>query len=283
MTAEKRAAAPLRRLIEFEAFCTPIQFLREFQKAQAVGDAALVDQMATSVSLRYLRSQPIISNVVLKGQAKYARMYGEVGAKSKRLIIGFTGRVSRLMMPTPILLQNLPAQTDIMLLYDVRNSHYRTEVFDGKCSLYDLVDVLQDLTAPYDDVIAIGASGGGLPATRFAKLAGLRRGFSFGGRSIDDTLRALRGEPLPSAYDPICACDRRGATQVFFHFSEDHTLDAQAAARAACCTNAHLVPLRGRNEHTLLWTLTQAKSLNRLLTLLFEGGVDQIREYASSC
>lgn len=276
VTDLQRLHAAQAKVRALETKSTPLEFLEAERAAAAAGDALFVDQLADSHSAKNLRGATSVSELRLDVEMKFARLYVRPGTRRRRLLVGFTGAARRMMMPLPIFMQALPPEADLLLLLDMQNSHYRTGIWDGTCDLTNLPRTAAPLTSAYEDVIALGTSSGALPAVRFAKMAGLRRGLSFGGRAINDTLRLLRGDRSAPAYDPLCACDARNRTDAIYCFAALHPQDTLSALQAAECANAHLVPLWGRNDHSVLWTIATMGRLNDLLTLAFEGSPEDL-------
>ena len=264
------------RVMALETQSTPLEYLAAAQSAVETGDAMLAELIAASHSARVLKTANAVSDLCLETEVKFARLYSRPGTRRRRLLVGFTGSARRMMMPLPVFMQGLPPDADLLILFDIANRHYRHGIWDGHTALAGLARAAAPVTRSYADVIALGTSAGGFPAVRFAKLAGLRRGLSFGGRAIDDTLRILRGQPTASAYDPLCACDVRAGTEAIFSFSALHPEDSMAALRANWCANAHLVPLAGRRDHSTLWLIAGMGRLNDLLSLAFTAQPDEL-------
>ncbi|MCX7289380.1 MAG: hypothetical protein NTW20_18060 [Rhodobacterales bacterium] len=257
---------------------TPLQFIDAANAIRQSGDHDLVEALERSPSMKVLRDAPILSALRCEFETSHARLYSVPGTSRQRLLVGFTGAASRLMMPLPIIMQALPGNTDLLILHDPSRSHFRRGIWDGDRTLLDLAGVTAPIRSAYADTIALGSSGGGLPALRFARHAGLRRGMSFGGRLIDDTLRILRRETVPTAYDPLCACGDARATELILVHSADHVSDAHAARCIAMAANAYLVPIAGRSDHNVLWHMQRMGRLADLLEMMFSASAPDLRD-----
>lgn len=267
----------IRRLLHLETFSTPIEFLSAMEVARQSGDIALTKVIEESHSMAALCKVGAPSPLVCESETRFARLYSVPETPRQQLIVVFTGWAMRPMMPLPIFMQALPRNTDLLILYDPLRNHYRRGIWDGNCTIRDLPHVMAGIIEIYCDIIALGASGGGLPALRFAKHARLRRGISFGGRLIDDTLRILRREIVPSAYDPLCACDEARTTEAILVYAADNVPDAHAAHCAAVAAASHLIALEGHSNHAVLWEITRMGHLSELLEMTFSASASALR------
>lgn len=271
-----------RRLIFLETFSTPLEFIAAANNAHQSGDVNFVTAIETSHSMSVMRGSSALSPLVVESETRFARLFSSPGSSRQRLIVAFTGAALRLMMPLPIFMQALPQHTDLLILYDPSKNHYRKDIWDGNCTLADFASLFPKLFGVYQDIIALGSSIGGMPALRFAKLASLRRGVSFSGQIIDDTLRILRGTAMVSAFDPLCACDKIQATEAIFVFSANNKQDLFAARCAAVAASSKLIPLVGHESHNTLWEVQQMKLLPDLLEMLFSSNATELHSALSS-
>lgn len=269
----------LQKLIELENYSTPQEFVATAEAILRSGQTELIAALETSRATANLKKATAFSALRCESESRYVRLYSTPGTTRRRLLIAFAGGLMRLMMPLPIFMQAMPEDTDLLVLYDPVRNHFRTGIWDGKYGLGDLPRITAPVRAAYRDVIALGTSGGGLPAIRFAKLARLRRAASFGGRQIDDTLAILRKRRTPMAFDPLCACDTVAEAEALFVYSELHPIDAHAAACASVAKNSVMLPLRGRKDHGVLWKIEQMGYLDEILELLFSAKVESIRDH----
>lgn len=271
-----------RQVINLETFSTPKEFMDSASALLKSGSAELRTALERSLSMRALQASSNISDLRCESEARYVRLYSTPYSGRKRLLIAFTGAVMRLMMPLPVFMQALPRDVDLLILYDPLRDHYRTGIWDGTKTLPELKAATADITRAYGDVVALGVSGGGLASLRFAKHANLRRAASFGGRYIDDTIRILQKKPIAGAYDPLCACDTSSKTEGLLFFGSENMHDARAAKCAAAAANTFLLPLKGRSDHVVLWTVQTLGHLPDLLEMLFSSTAQTIGDALDS-
>lgn len=269
---------PMRRLISLETFSTPLEFLEVAKVARETEDIEFLNLIENSHTMAVLGSVSILSQLACESEARYARLYSTPNSSRERLIVAFTGAAMRLMMPLPIFMQALPRNTDLLILYDPQNNHYRSGIWDGNTTISLLSSIFQRMFSAYKETISLGTSIGGLPAIRFAKYAGLRRSISIGGQKIDDTLRILRRDVLVSAFDPLCACDDKLNTEAILIYPADNMQDALAAQCASVTANSHLIAIAGRKNHSILWDIMQMKCLPDLLEMLFTSSALEIQD-----
>jgi hypothetical protein len=269
----------LQRLIELENYSTPQEFVATADSILRSGQTELIAALERSRATAKLKKATALSALRCESESRFVRLYSTPGTTRRRLLIAFAGGRMRLMMPLPIFMQAMPEDTDLLVLYDPFLDHFRSGIWDGKYGIGDLSGITAPVRAAYRDVIALGTSGGGLPAIRFAKLARLRRAASFGGRQIDDTLAIIRKRIIPMAFDPLCACDTVVGTEALLIYSELHAIDAHAAACASVVKNSVMLPLRGRKDHGVLWRFEQMGHLDELLELLFSAKAESIRDH----
>lgn len=270
------------RLVRLETVSTPLEFMAAYQAAKSTGDTALHKAMKASHSYQSLCGQARLSPLRIVFEARHAKLYSVDGSARRRLMVAFTGASHRLMMPLPIFMQALPQDADLLVLVDPARNHYRHDIFDGTLGLFDLPSALGHIIGSYDDCIAFGTSGGGLPAVRFARLAGLRRGLSFGGRHIDDTLRIFRRDLLPAAFDPLCGCGRVGKTEALFLYSSENPADAETAEICKHIANGTVIPFHGHNHHSVLWLIHRLGGLETFLDHAFSQSVEEIAKFTQN-
>ncbi len=273
-----KATLAQKKLINLETFSTPREFMAAVERHRHAGETAFAEVLDKSFSMEVLRHAPELSTLQCETETRFARLYSAPGTRRRRLLIAFTGVAMRLMMPLPIFMQAMPKDTDLLILYDPQRNHFRSGIWDGTLALSDLVAVAAPVIGAYGDAISLGTSGGGFPALRFAKQSGLRRGLSFGGRQIDDTLGLMRGQAAPPAFDPLCACDRRTGTEAALIYAALNAHDSAAARCAAVAANSHLIPLADRVDHGVLWALQRMGQLPALLDLAFDASMDGLRD-----
>ncbi|THD83098.1 hypothetical protein E7811_13270 [Aliigemmobacter aestuarii] len=262
--------ASARRLIAaFDTDLTPMGYAEVSRAILASDNESLKAALLASPAYRALQDARQIPDIRLAAHFPSARLYCR-RRRARRLLVGFTGRAFRLMMPLSILLQSLPADTDLLTLLDPDHNQFRSGTFDGRTGLSELPDALAPIMGRYREVIALGVSSGGLPAIRFGILAGLPRAISVGGRRIDDTLRILKGTAPKHAHDPICDCNRRTRCQTILLHPELHADDSETVRSVAASIDSLTIPLRGSGDHLLMWTLYGMGRLEGFLDLFLD-------------
>jgi len=185
-------------------------------------------------------------------------------ARNKTLLIGFAGRLGRLMIPNVGFAQCLPADRfDVLILSDPQTRHFREGLPGYGSSFRSLVDAVErDFPAGnYRRRVAIGASMGGLPAVWFGLMAGTDRTICIGGRAAWDVTRMLDGDGPRHSYDPICACCTARHPEIVFVYSDDHAIDRIQAGHFAGILGGQTLPIPGVKNHSPLGHLWETGSL----------------------
>ena len=192
------------------------------------------------------------------------------GRSAKTMLIGYSGNAERLMMPTPILLQNLEAASvDFALLKDSNKVGYRTGVKGVGDSLDAVIDALPELLAlgDYRRVATLGTSGGALPAL----LTGLRLRadavMSVGSNSPDD-LRWERPDGTGARELIVAYAGSQPRTSVVLVHGAQSPRDQAAAEAIAALVPATLVPVSdpaGPVGHGALYPLVRQRRLAAFL------------------
>ena len=192
------------------------------------------------------------------------------GRAAKTLLIGFSGNAERLMMPTPIILQNIDAASvDVAVLRDLRKAGYRDGLEGIGDSLEALIDALPDLLAfsDYRRVATLGTSGGALPAL----LAGLRlradAAMSVGGNGPDDP-RWQRPDGIGARELIAAYAGSHSRTRVALVHGAQSPRDQAAAEAIAALVAATLVPVSdpaGPVGHGALYPLVGQRRLAAFL------------------
>lgn len=190
-------------------------------------------------------------------------------SSAKTLLIGFAGRLGRLMIPNVGFIQCLPANDfDILILADPGTRHFRSGLTGYGDSFRGLVEaVARDFPRErYRRTVAIGASMGGLPSVWYGLMAGANRTICIGGRAAWDVTRMLEGDGPAHAYDPICACIAEPHPEIVFVYAQDHAIDRIQAGHFARILGAQTLPIPGVRNHSPLGHLWETGSLKPFLT-----------------
>jgi hypothetical protein len=174
----------LNRLhIAVENYMTPAE-LRHFLAGLAA-DAAdspsrrWIARLAALMPVNATRPLEFERRGLVRGATRYTA--GDGIASGKTLIIGFTGHFHRLMMPMPWLLDCLnPDAYDLVVLRDFPRVNYSLGIpglgADFFCALAELARRIDPRA--YRNTIALGTSGGGMPALLAAIFLELDKGIA---------------------------------------------------------------------------------------------------------
>jgi hypothetical protein len=264
------------RLREIEDTHSPTGFVAALNLARgAGGDAALAAAMADSRTGRDLLDQAWLMDFRPDRIAAGAVLYrGAPSPAGRRLLVLFSGRAARPMMPVPAFLQQIDvARWDVLLLIDHQNIQFRGGCRGLAPDFLGLVARLREISAPYLDVTAFGVSMGGLPAIRLALAGGARRAVSVGGRPASDAYRLVGRNRPPAAFDPICACLPDASRDMIFAYSGDNQVDDRAARVAAALCGGGLLGVPGIADHGLLGTLWGRGQLAAFLAVVLDPAV----------
>lgn len=260
-----------QRLRQLETFSTPLEFLSAYDDVKRQKNFGFLEVLERSETVGVLNGARVPSQIRCEADTRYARLLTNPSTKRENLLVVFTGAAMRPMMPLHIFIQALPRNTDILVLYDPWRDHYRRNILNGELSLYDLPKALRHWVAHYETAISVGTSSGGLPALRYARLANLAKGFSFGGAPIDDTIRCLRGDVQHPAFDPLCSCMIAGETELILVFGEKNGRDAGTAKNLEFVKRTRLVPVWNQRQHGILWVFQKFGILEEVLDLMING------------
>ncbi|MEO8243414.1 MAG: hypothetical protein ABI832_13995 [bacterium] len=260
----------------FNDTLTPQAYLDQIAVETKRGNSALSAAIAQSATGVYLMAQQQVQRFASREIAADATLYtGADSPAGRRLLIAFTGRKNRMMMPLPLFLQEVEAATwDVLVLRDSRLSQFRLGCEGLADTFPDLARKVADLAAPYLAATAIGASMGGLAAIRLGLARPAVRGISIGGRFPTDAARLLMAEYPGPAFDPICACLPVIPRNLFFVHAEGHTLDREAAKLCVGLTGGVRVRIKDQQRHYVLWQCHQTGSLRAFLTHILDPAID---------
>ena len=180
---------------QISAYETPSGLLDLFDELGHVRVAAVTDNPVGLVNrarlwLRYRRWQASVRREIATATSPQTWQRSVMNASSwlysdpaqdasnKALIVGFTGNLQRLMLPTYAVLACLdPKKFDLLLLRDGSNSLFSQGLDGAGTQLQDVADFVNDFTnqAGYARTIALGTSGGGLASVYSAVVSGWDR------------------------------------------------------------------------------------------------------------
>lgn len=180
---------------------------------------------------------------------------GRPHATGRRLLVAFAGRLHRLMVPTPVFLQRLPAaEWDVLILRDTRQTHFREGCLGLAEGFPALSARIRDIARPYASATALGVSMGALAAVRLALRLDIRA-VAIGAGWPQDVQRLFRREGAPPAFEPVCACLPRRSRDLIFVHPADHAEDARAARYFAAESGGLAYGVPGVSVHGVLGAL----------------------------
>jgi hypothetical protein len=273
LTSRARQRA-LQAVQVFENTLTPLDFLKQIEIETAAGRIPVAEALAESRTGRDLRAAPVLQPFSARPVSPVATLYAGVGSMAgRRLLVAFCGKRGRLMMPMPLLLQNIDAEGwDVLVLRDTTTSQFRNGCRGLAATFPELVAWLTARAADYAGTVALGSSMGGFPALRLALRLNGVRGVCVGGRPVTDAPRLIAREPVLTAFDPICACLAPIPRDLILVCATGQTLDMDAAGNAAALTGGTLCPIRGSKDHNVLWTLYECGRLRSFLDMVMDTG-----------
>ena len=171
---------------------------------------------------------------------------------ARTLIVGLTDRNRRILMPAAIFLQHLDDSLfDVLMLNDPKQQYFDCGAGEDHSSFAALIATIADLrrSRGYSSMITYGTSMGGLPALRVGHALRADRAISVGGNYAWHIARLKSGKKLIGAFDPICECGMPLRCKAYLLYPEEHTADADDAARVvAVAADATLVAVPGENH-----------------------------------
>ncbi len=225
------------------------------------------------------RAEPFVRQRLAHGVQRYSSDPAGAQRAAKTLVIGFTGSSARLMLPLPAFLQHLDADRHDLVLVQYPPGR---GFFDGVPGVgrdfAETVSRLEALTRPgeYRRAVAIGTSGGALPALLAATRLGLDIAVGIGSKGPDDprwtpVLGRSAGEALAAEMAAHGEC-----THVFLVVGADHARDKAAAHALARCITARVLEVSDSRElvgHNPFVPLLRRGELQALLATTIDASV----------
>lgn len=193
---------------------------------------------------------------------------GPDGARD--LLICLSGLKGRVGQPAPVILQALPPGVDLLLLSDPAREEYRRGVPGLAGDFAGLVQALRDLAdrQGYRRRMVLGNSKGAVPALRLGLLAGFDGAAGLGPRPSNDALRLIAGQPVGTAFDPLCDCLAHRPLRGRAIHSRHHAEDSMTAVRLARHPGISAVAIAGLSGHNPMDALRKSGDLDRFLAEL---------------
>jgi hypothetical protein len=196
----------------------------------------------------------------------------------RALAICFAGDAQRMMIPTPVFLQHVPAErVDVALIRDPSRNGFRSGIRGladnfGTCisKLDDLLQIRQ-----YRQAVSIGVSGGGLPAILTALKLGLDAALSVGGNAPDDP-RWKVADPLGAANLVRTFSNRSPKSpSIYLVFGAQSPVDQASAEALAALIPSQIIPISDAVDsvgHNAIYPLVKQGKLGEFLdTTVFAG------------
>ncbi len=250
-----------KRLNAFENEATPLEYLDIMKDESHDGLGKIAKSTRTGNFLSKVDAPQAFRREQIASGAFLYRMDEAI----RPLLVVFTGRTKRPMLPVPAFLQFFDARDwNVLMLRDERRLHYREGVEGFASSISDLAPKVRDLAGKNVDVLALGTSMGGLPAIRLQLCGGADRAISISGRFPADAQLLLSAQTVPDPFDPICACLQQKERPLLFVHAAGSVTDAQESALAAGLTGGltRAVPLT--ESHGLLGQLWEQGRISEI-------------------
>jgi hypothetical protein len=207
---------------------------------------------------------PVRGVAVRRGAVLY-----QAGARpADVLVVGFTGHMRRMMLPTPVFLQQIaPLGADVLLLAARGRSGFRSGVAGHSTDLPSTVRWLEGVIAEHGatTVVAVGTSAGAFPSVLAGHALGLPAVLAAGTR-VGTAASYWPGSAGEAVSDVVTASTRAGAAPaVHLVYGADSAADvADAATVAGAVPRAVLHPVEDAG-HSCLFPLVVRGELPGLL------------------
>jgi hypothetical protein len=208
---------------------------------------------------------------IFKGMTRYTADDGT--ASQKTLIIGFAGHFHRLMSPMPWLLDCLnPAFYDVIVLRDFSRLDFAFGIPGLGENFFEALAHLPRHVDPgaYRKVIALGTSGGGVPAVLAAILLKVNRGISICPQDFQRFAAKLMAHGLSEErYAALLASRPRPFPELVLVCGANYSVDVAAAAALQKLVPSHLWQIKDCEQHAvLIWHLKRGMLPAFLATIL---------------
>lgn len=250
--------------ISLENYITPDEREALWQEARGLDEPA-------AVWLEGLQKQAGVS--ALQGFTRQSlgwglRLYrGSGDATFKTLILAFSTRAERLMMPLPSVLQHIDASRfDVLLVPDRTRSSFELGLPPLGESVTALVDAVAALPSVqrYSSVRALGCSGGGFAALMASAQLGLEMGVSVGGRFP----KGRRWHRIQSVLATRRARSGSGGSPLLVAYGRPKTRDRKFAHAFVRGASAHALPVDyadGEAGHLVLAEMLERQTLQAFI------------------
>ena len=263
-------------LVEMESLLPPADYMAALDRLAAARPEARADLVARRAAERL--SGQTLAAFRLAEQGPGHSHYAAPGAASGRTLVTLlTGAASRPGTWTPVFLQALDArQVEVLMLRDRTGRHFRNGCPGLAETLPGLVDKIDARFrgGGYARHVVLGVSRGGHAALGVGQLARAERAIAFGATPRSDPLRLLAGEPMPPAYDPLCACLTSPVPIIAIH-GEANAQDASHARMVTSLYGGTRLAVRGLADHGIIHHVSATGRLPALLRMALDMPTDR--------
>lgn len=268
-----RGRAAEKALMDMETVFAPQEFAA-FLKRLGKSDHPMRKAVLKRRSVADILGQRVLQGFRRRIIAPDVTFYSDGAApEGKALVICFAGLKARLGLPMPVVLQRIAASRfDVLVLRDQDRNRFRTGAGAYAADFPGLIQAIARDFHPeaYARVITFGNSMGGNPAAQYAVLAGAERAVAVGARPVDDPLRLILREPVPTAFDPLCDCLSHRPVSGLWIFggqAPDDRAGAEELFARAGGQRLEVPKFKGHNVLLLFW---ERGELGRLVTLMLD-------------
>ena len=283
--AERTRSQNLRNRvhIELENRITPLEWaeLQRHSETLRADDAFLASWLQIHSPMMGLsgksRTEPFERRRLAPGVVLYAK--GQTAdARKRSLVVCFTGRARRMMMPMPVFLQYLDASAaDVVIVSCPRDGLYSNGL-PGLAldvpSLLEQVALIAD-AGRYARVVTMGTSAGASPSLLFGLRHGCEAVLAVGIGAADEPSGRSPSRSLEALARQFSGLSPR-RPRVFLVHGADDSRDAETAEAWASLVHALRLPVSsasGKVGHNALWPIAQAGRLSAILgATLLRGG-----------
>lgn len=222
--------------------------------------------------LRREQAQPFHRHVVSSDAEFYSDP--DVPTDRKFLLMTFAGSGNRLMMPTSLFLQHLPAnQFDVVCLKDRQNASYEAGLdgFRGPLPATVLGVAAAVGARRYRGLYCYGTSMGGFPALRAGRSLRAKRAISVGGTFSWPINRLLERPTMNiQAFESLCSCAPASPTELLCAFSGGFARDVKNAQLLRKMMPVRFFRHNGSDQHNLAYWMIHEGIFGRFLGMCLD-------------
>jgi hypothetical protein len=263
-------------LVEMESLLPPADYMAALRSLADARPEARDALMARRAAER-LAGQTLRPFELAEQGAAHSHYAAPGPSRGRTLATLLTGAASRPGTWTPVFLQALDAEgVEVLMLRDPTGRHFRTGCLGLAGTLPDLVAAVDRRfrSGGYARHVVLGVSRGGHAALGFGQLARAERAIAFGATPRSDALRLLARQPMPPAFDPLCACLTAPVPIVAIH-GEENAEDAAHARTVTALYGGTRIVVRGLADHGIVHHVSATGRLPELLRMALDMPTDR--------